>query len=311
MDLRQLRYFIQLVQFEHVSKTADFLNISQPTLGKSVNALEKELGILLFDRIGNRIRLNSNGRRFYDYVRESMKYLDTGIMSARQNVFDVTGQITVSCWCFASLIWPCTAEYQRLNPKTNFTILQSNFVTGTSYQEQNPDFILRSYAGTDDSGLNDQFWVKQKLFSESNYLVVGPAFPLFHELTDHSDSVDLTLLKDAPFVTMKVASAFFNEITYQICQNAGFWPHTYFQTDDFLLKMSTIRSGTAIAFLPNCCLDSARMLCPGLRALSIRGYDSHREIALLRKKKVLLSEAALDFWDFVLDYYNLPPDSRE
>ena len=34
-------------------------------------------------------------------------------------------------------------------------------------------------------------------------------------------------------------------------------------------------------------------------------------VQLLRKKKSLLSETALDFWDFVLDHFNLPPDGED
>ena len=34
-------------------------------------------------------------------------------------------------------------------------------------------------------------------------------------------------------------------------------------------------------------------------------------VQLMRKKKSLLSETALDFWDFVLDHFNLPPDGED
>lgn len=63
MELKQIEYFLQLARFEHMSQTADFLGIYQSTLSKSLNSLERELGIKLFDRVGNRIRLNENGVR--------------------------------------------------------------------------------------------------------------------------------------------------------------------------------------------------------------------------------------------------------
>lgn len=311
MDLRQIRYFIEVVRNEHISKTADFLNITQPTLSKAIGSLERELGVSLFDRVGNRIRLNQNGRRFYENVRLSMNYLDSGILSAKQTEYDVTGTISISCWCFAPILWRCIDGYSRLNPKTDFMVFQSLYDQKMPESDQTIDFILRGYADFSEEHVADQFWVRQKLFSEENLLVIGPMFPQFHELTDHTDTVDLTRLKDAPFITMKTDSPFFHDITYQICKNAGFWPHTYFQTDDFVMKMQMINSGNAIAFLPQCCLDNARALCPGLKAMKIQGYHAKRNVALLRKKRVLLSEAAADFWDYVLDYYNLPPDTRD
>ena len=64
MELKQIEYFLQLAQMQHVSQAADFLNISQPTLSKSLSNLEKDLGVPLFDRVGNRdrksTRLNSS-----------------------------------------------------------------------------------------------------------------------------------------------------------------------------------------------------------------------------------------------------------
>ena len=35
MELKQIEYFLQLAQMQHVSQTADFLNISQPTLSRA------------------------------------------------------------------------------------------------------------------------------------------------------------------------------------------------------------------------------------------------------------------------------------
>ena len=72
MNLKQIEYFLHLARFEHVSQTADFLNVSQPTLSKSLSAIEQELGVELFDRIGNGIKLNENGARFRDYAEKAL-----------------------------------------------------------------------------------------------------------------------------------------------------------------------------------------------------------------------------------------------
>ncbi len=238
--------------------------------------------------------------------------LTVSMAGAAAFFYDITDRITIDCWCFAPILWPCVAEYQRLNPLTEFTLLQSSFGQTASASDHETDFILRSSVNeaaiSDSSG---QFWVPQTLFGEQMVLVVGPAFPTFDDLPIDANTIDLSLLRDAPFITMRVNSAFFNDITYQICQNAGFWPRILFQTDDFLLKMHIVRSGSAVAFLPNACLDDARMLCPGLKILKIKNYEAFRRICLLRKRKMLLTEAALDFWNFVLDYYNLPADERD
>ena len=57
MDLLQLRYFLKLANIQHVSKTAELLRISQPSLSATIRKLESELGVPLFIRQGRRITL--------------------------------------------------------------------------------------------------------------------------------------------------------------------------------------------------------------------------------------------------------------
>lgn len=46
MNIEQLRYFQLTASFQHMSKAADVLNISQPALGSNIRRLEIELGSL-------------------------------------------------------------------------------------------------------------------------------------------------------------------------------------------------------------------------------------------------------------------------
>ena len=64
MNIEQLRYFQLTASFQHMSKAADMLNISQPALGSNIRRLEIELGVPLFDRVGRNIVLNSYGEEF-------------------------------------------------------------------------------------------------------------------------------------------------------------------------------------------------------------------------------------------------------
>ena len=61
MDLRQLRYFTSVAEAGGFSKAAARLRVSQPALWRQVRALERELGVRLFDRVGRRVRLTGQG----------------------------------------------------------------------------------------------------------------------------------------------------------------------------------------------------------------------------------------------------------
>jgi DNA-binding transcriptional LysR family regulator len=61
VDLRQLRSFVAVAEAGGFSKAAGGLRLSQPALWRQVRALEAELGVRLFDRVGRRVRLTGPG----------------------------------------------------------------------------------------------------------------------------------------------------------------------------------------------------------------------------------------------------------
>lgn len=77
MDVRQLQYFVSVAEKEHISKAAESLYISQPTLSLAIRRLENELGVSLFDRTGRNIKLNEYGRIFYAEVKLALEHIDT------------------------------------------------------------------------------------------------------------------------------------------------------------------------------------------------------------------------------------------
>lgn len=57
MELYQLKYFLYAAKYENISKAAQALRVSQPSISRAVVALEKELQVELFERQGKRIIL--------------------------------------------------------------------------------------------------------------------------------------------------------------------------------------------------------------------------------------------------------------
>lgn len=62
MELQQIRYFYVVATYENMSKAAEKLHITQPSLSSSISRLEDELGVKLFDRVGRGIVLNEYGK---------------------------------------------------------------------------------------------------------------------------------------------------------------------------------------------------------------------------------------------------------
>src|ERR1051325_11060554 len=74
MDLRHTRTFVTVAELGTVSKAAQRLRIAQPALSRQISALEEELGIQLFDRVGRRLRLTGEGEQLLADCRGLLNY---------------------------------------------------------------------------------------------------------------------------------------------------------------------------------------------------------------------------------------------
>jgi LysR family nitrogen assimilation transcriptional regulator len=76
MELRQLRYFLEVADLKSFSRAAATLGIAQPALSRHVRMLEKELGTELFYRDGRGASLTSVGKQYYEKVRTILHQLE-------------------------------------------------------------------------------------------------------------------------------------------------------------------------------------------------------------------------------------------
>ena len=68
MDIKQVEYFISIVEAGSFSLAAEELYISQSSLSKQIMALEKGLGIKLLDRSARKIALTEAGKIFHKHA---------------------------------------------------------------------------------------------------------------------------------------------------------------------------------------------------------------------------------------------------
>ena len=61
MELRVLKYFLMAAREENITKAAQLLHVTQPTLSRQLMQLEKELNVKLFERSRHRIILTEDG----------------------------------------------------------------------------------------------------------------------------------------------------------------------------------------------------------------------------------------------------------
>ncbi|MFF4630031.1 LysR family transcriptional regulator [Streptomyces griseorubiginosus] len=76
MDVRQLEYFLAVVDRGGFNRAASALYVSQPSLSQAVRALERDLGTELFHRIGRRAVLTEAGRALIEPARAAVRSLE-------------------------------------------------------------------------------------------------------------------------------------------------------------------------------------------------------------------------------------------
>ncbi|MBQ8919943.1 MAG: LysR family transcriptional regulator [Acidaminococcaceae bacterium] len=73
VDITQLQHLAAFHKYGTLSQAAEALHISQPALSRSMQKLEEELQVSLFDRQKNKIRLNHNGQLAVDHARRILE----------------------------------------------------------------------------------------------------------------------------------------------------------------------------------------------------------------------------------------------
>ncbi len=77
MELRHLRYFLEITKDLNMTKAAKRLGISQPPLSRQIKQLEEELEVDLFDRSGNSLRLTDAGTFFTMKAKQILDSVDS------------------------------------------------------------------------------------------------------------------------------------------------------------------------------------------------------------------------------------------
>ncbi len=130
MELRVLKYFLMTAREENITKAAQLLHITQPTLSRQLMQLEDELGVRLFERSNHHIILTDEGmllqRRAQEIV--SLEEKTKSELTAKK---ELSGEIEIGSGEFKSFAY--------------FSDIMARFV------EENPNIRYKMYSGNGDN----------------------------------------------------------------------------------------------------------------------------------------------------------------
>ena len=94
MEIRVLRYFLTVVQEQNISRAAEKLHVSQPTISRQLHELEAELGVTLFDRGSRTIALTQSGEYFTQQASQIVELADKTAANIQQTA-ELTGSVSI------------------------------------------------------------------------------------------------------------------------------------------------------------------------------------------------------------------------
>ncbi len=144
-DWNRARAFLAAAEEGSYSAAARALGVAQPTLGRQVTALENELGVALFERIGRGLVLTPGGLELADHVRAMRDAANRVSLSAAGQSQSVEGfiRITASEMAAAFLLPPILTKLRRELPGVDVEIIASNATSDLMRREA--DIAVRGY----------------------------------------------------------------------------------------------------------------------------------------------------------------------
>jgi DNA-binding transcriptional LysR family regulator len=118
MKLQHLHTFVSVAEASSIARAGRRLSVSQPAASRQILALEAELGVRLFDRVGRRLRLTAEGT---DLLRQARRLLiEADVLSARARALKGgdSGILRVGAtpMVIENSLAPFLASYQRRHP---------------------------------------------------------------------------------------------------------------------------------------------------------------------------------------------------
>ena len=95
MELRHLRYFVQVAEEQHYGRAAERLRIAQPALSRQIQDLEEEIGFKLFDRLPRGVKISAAGKSFLVDARRILHEVNEAAARAKRVASGQSGTLRV------------------------------------------------------------------------------------------------------------------------------------------------------------------------------------------------------------------------
>jgi len=298
MNLRQLQTLITIADAGGFARAAGRLHLSQPAASRQIQALEAELGVLLFDRIGRRLHLTSEGE---DIVRRGRRLLqEADSLRDRANALKggLTGTLRVgaSPQNIETVLAPFVARFRSKHPGIEVHFVEDGGARISDRLAQGDVQIVLTTAG-------DELFFSRMLYPSYVLAVVAPSHPL-----GRRGSVDVGELADEPLLLLHrgfASRGWFDAA----CHNADVRPPIVLESAAPHTLMALAANGEGVAIVPS----NVSIPRKGAKAISVtyRGTPIGRWVLVAWDRRRFLPSFAQNFVNELVTHVRRDHPNRE
>ncbi|APR94048.1 LysR family transcriptional regulator [Pandoraea thiooxydans] len=256
MELRHLHYFVAVAECEHVTRAAERLHVSQPPVSRAIRELEAMLGLALFTRTKQRLKLTPAGRWLLDDARAALAGAQEFTQRARALALGEAGQLQIGYVdgaMHSGVLGQHLRKFRAERPEVSVEL--------RALRSGEQIDALRS--GAIDVGmlytpnLEDAGIATRKLLSDKLVLVMSLDDPLAMRRRIAPGDLD-----GRPWVALpRSFNPQWRERLLRWCAEAGFQPDVRYETAQLATVLGLVEAGVGLAFVQ---ASAARVAHPGL-----------------------------------------------
>ncbi|WP_203363885.1 LysR family transcriptional regulator [Bacillus sp. REN10] len=293
MELRQIKYFMEVAKEEHVTEAAYRLHVAQSAISRQIAKLEDELGVQLFLREGRNVKLTYAGKIFLHHIESAMNEIDKAVAAVNEYLNPETGKIRLG---FPNSLATKTLPRVISAFRKQYSDIGFDFHQGSNkelkdlVQEGEIDLAFVSPVPEKTADIDTHVF-----FSERMRVLLPNHHPLAKQ-----EIVHLRELKDDQFVLFRTGYDM-RKLVLEACQQASFEPNVGFESEDIYTIKGLVEAGLGVTLLPETLLVDQTPL--GTVSLPISAPIISRTVGVIITKSRELPPSEKMFYHFLIDYY--------
>jgi DNA-binding transcriptional LysR family regulator len=283
MDLANLNAFIAVAETRSFSLAAERLHLTQPAVSKRIAALEAQLDVRLFDRLGRDVSLTEAGRALLPRAYQILNVLDDTRRALTNLNGDIGGRLSLATSHHIGLhrLPPLLRAFTRAHPQVSLDIrFLDSEVAYDEVLHGRAELAVITLAP-----LTAEPVLAVKVWDDPLDFVVAPEHPL-------ASKVDITLADVAGHpAVFPGGNTFTHHIAQHLFEREGLTPNITMSTNYMETIKMMVSIGIAWSVLPRRMLDEqvVSLPLPGVQLTRQLGYILHRERTLSNAARAFMA----------------------